>query len=103
MAYIQKTKKNAGIFTVWDSGWVSAGGFCLGLAALAVMAGCSGGTDDPAALQRLKDAGVIVLSDKGQAYLVNTSRQPLTAEAAENIAALPNLKNLDFTASELND
>lgn len=74
----------------------------LWAALLLVFCGC-GASEDPAAGERLKAGGAIVQKYNDQIVGLNTTRQPITAETAADIAALGNLKNIDFTASELDD
>ena len=69
---------------------------------LVIFCGC-GPSEDPAAGERLKAGGAIVQKYNDQVVGLNTTRQPITAETAADIAALGNLKNIDFTASELDD
>lgn len=70
---------------------------------LATLVGCGGPGTDPAAVDRLKKAGLIVLAQNKEAYGLNTARQAITAETAADIAKLGDLKNLDFTASDMTD
>lgn len=73
----------------------------VGFAALVI--GCGPGADDPAAVDRLKAAGMLPMKQNDQVYQIKGLMQPLTEEAAIDIASLSGLKLVDFSASELTD
>jgi len=65
--------------------------------------GCGPGADDPAAVDRLKAAGMLPMKQNDQVYQIKGLMKPLTEETAADIASLAGLKLVDFSASELTD
>lgn len=67
------------------------------------LTGCGPGADDPAAVSRIKSAGMLTMKQNDQVYQIKGLKQPITPELASDIASLGHLKNIDFGASELTD
>lgn len=79
-------------------------GIALAGCLIVQMVGCGAGTDDPALISSLKDAGLLAMKNQqGQVYQVKLLMKPLTEDIANDIASLADVKNLAFDGSEITD